>query len=94
MDLLDQFAMAAMQGELASQTSENWANEWNLAARAYEVANAMIAEREKGSVDSVYGIKQKLIQAIKEQHNIDVSNIPFSADHLVQILITGRITAG
>ena len=48
MDLRDQFAMAAMQGELASQRGGcEWANESHLAARAYGVADAMIAEREQ-----------------------------------------------
>lgn len=44
--LRDKFAMAAMQGELAGQCEGcSWANEQNLAARAYEVADAMMKER-------------------------------------------------
>ncbi|EZI39314.1 hypothetical protein K037_4060 [Acinetobacter baumannii 42057_6] len=47
-----QFAIAAMQGELAAQGEDfSWANEEALAARAYEVADAMLAERSK-HVDS------------------------------------------
>ncbi|EYS08469.1 hypothetical protein K013_4026, partial [Acinetobacter baumannii 25569_7] len=43
--LRDQFAIAAMQGELAAQGEDfSWANEEALAARAYEVADAMLAE--------------------------------------------------
>lgn len=65
------------------------------AAWAYKYADAMIAEREKGSVDSVYSTKQELIKAIKEQHGLDVSNLHFlTAGHLIFILRTGRITAG
>jgi hypothetical protein len=48
--LLDQFAMAAMQGELSAQsavTTVYWANEHNLAERAYDIATAMMKEREK-----------------------------------------------
>lgn len=48
--LRDQFAIAALQGELASQRDGcEWANEKNLASRAYEVADAMLAERSKHS---------------------------------------------
>jgi len=48
MDLRDQLAMVAIQGELASQRGGcEWANESHLAARAYGVADAMIAEREQ-----------------------------------------------
>lgn len=44
--LRDKFAMAAMQGELAGQCEGcSWANEQNLAARSYEVADAMMKER-------------------------------------------------
>ena len=54
-DLRDQFAMAAMQGELASQdfsTGDSWNTDKSgcrlqLAARAYEIADAMLAERER-----------------------------------------------
>ena len=50
MSLRDKFAMAAMQGELSAQSEDlTWANENNLAARAYEVADAMLAEREKNT---------------------------------------------
>ena len=50
--LRDQFAIAALQGELASQRDGcEWANEKNLASRAYEVADAMLAERSKVNLD-------------------------------------------
>lgn len=48
--LRDQFAMAAMQGELAGQRDGcEWANEICLANRAYEIADAMLAARDKNS---------------------------------------------
>jgi hypothetical protein len=48
MDLRDQFAMAAMQGELAGQSQYvNWSSEKQLSKRAYEIADAMLAERER-----------------------------------------------
>lgn len=46
--LRDQFAIAAMQGELAAQGEDfSWANEEELAVRAYAIAEAMLAERLK-----------------------------------------------
>lgn len=53
--LRDQFAMAAMQGEISSQcfqTGDQWNLEKNhcresLAERSYQIADAMLAEREK-----------------------------------------------
>lgn len=45
----DRLAMAAMQGELSSQNFEvgaHWANATHLAERAYEVADAMLKQRE------------------------------------------------
>ena len=50
LSLRDKFAIAAMNGELAAQnfvTGENWANEKDLAQRAYLVADAMIKERNE-----------------------------------------------
>lgn len=50
--LRDQFAIAAMQGELSAQGEDfSWANENELAIRAYAIADAMLAERSK-QVDS------------------------------------------
>lgn len=89
-DLRDQFAMAAMPALIMMGRTED-----KVAELAYKQADAMIAEREKGSVDSVYSTKQELIKAIKEQHGLDVSNLHFlTAGHLIFILRTGRITAG
>ena len=50
LSLRDKFAIAAMNGELAAQnfvTGEHWANEKDLAQRAYLVADAMIKERNE-----------------------------------------------
>jgi len=49
--LRDEFAMAAMQGELAAQGEG--VGQWlppfgSLAKNCYEIADAMLAEREKG----------------------------------------------
>lgn len=89
-DLRDQFAMATMPALIMMGRTED-----KVAELAYKQADAMIAEREKGSVDSVYSTKQELIKAIKEQHGLDVSNLHFlTTGHLIFILRTGRITAG
>lgn len=89
-DLRDQFAMAAMPALIMMGRTED-----KVAELAYKQADAMIAEREKGSVDSVYSTNQELIKAIKEQHGLDVSNLHFlTTGHLIFILRTGRITAG
>ena len=49
--LRDKFAMEAMNGELSSQGYDgmNWANETDLAQRAYLVADAMIKARSNES---------------------------------------------
>jgi len=48
--LRDKFAMEAMNGELSSQGHDfNWANEIDLAQRAYLVADAMIKARSNES---------------------------------------------
>lgn len=93
-DSRDQFAIAAMQGMSANPNGEDWTfdqiSEW-----AYKQADSMIAEREKGSVDSVFSIKEKLVKSIKEQHDLDVNSLKYlTAEHLIFILITGRFTAG
>jgi len=89
-DLRDQFAMAAMPALIMMGRTED-----KVAELAYKQADAMIAEREKGSVDSVFSIKEKLVKSIKEQHDLDVSSLKYlTAKHLIFILITGRFTAG
>jgi len=49
--LRDKIAIAAMNGELASQSfgvnHQVWANEKDLAKRAYEIADAMLKEADK-----------------------------------------------
>lgn len=48
MTLLDHFAGLAMQGELASQTPEReWTSPVKLVMYAYQVAEAMIAEKRR-----------------------------------------------
>ena len=48
MTLRDYFANSAMQGELSGQYSgNNWANEKDLAQRAYLIADAMLKQREQ-----------------------------------------------
>ncbi len=88
-DLHDQFAMAAMPALIMMGRTEE-----KVAELAYKQADAMVAEREKGSSESVHSVKQELIKAIKEQHDIDVSNLHLKAGHLIFVLKTGRITAG
>lgn len=67
--LRDKFAMAAMQGELASQRhGTEWTDIELLASRAYKVSDAMMKERAKQdfSVDPDYmGLKAIL----SEQNN-------------------------
>ena len=70
MDIRDQFAMAAMQGLLTS--GESW-NYNTIGRDSYDIADAMLAEREKDSVDSVTDAKAQLIRAIELEHNITVS---------------------
>lgn len=91
MDLRDQFAIAAMQAALG-QIAELGPELMKLvAAEAYEMADAMIAERESGSVDSVHSIKQALVQAIKDQRGLDVSQLTFfTSEQLITILTQGR----
>ncbi|MBL8320778.1 MAG: hypothetical protein JNJ93_00780, partial [Acinetobacter sp.] len=68
MDLRDQFAIAAMQAALG-QIAELGPEPMKLvAAEAYEMADAMIAEREKDDVETKDQIKQMLVEAIKENH--------------------------
>lgn len=53
MSLRDYFAAAAMQGELACQGgSGSWTNIASLSERCYGIADAMLAERQKGGTDA------------------------------------------
>lgn len=64
-DLHDQFAMAAMQGLVS-----RWGircDESDVSAKAYQIANAMVAERERGGSESLHGIKQELIQRLIDE---------------------------
>lgn len=89
MDLRDQLAIAAMQGMSASPNGKDWTFD-QIAEWAFKQADAMIAEREKGSVDSVLSAKVQLIQAIKLEHNIDLRNGEnFCIKHLIEYLRTG-----
>lgn len=45
--LRDQFAMAAMQGTLASDINDEYSSLGGIAKRAYDMAEAMLAERAK-----------------------------------------------
>lgn len=87
-DLRDKFAMAAMQGLLSAGITDRGL----IASAAYEQADAMIAERESGSVDSVASAKAQLIQAIEWEHNITFKNGEvFCIKHLIEFLRTGFI---
>ncbi len=91
MDLRDYFATAAMQGELSAQCEDlTWANEKSLAVRAYEIADAMIAERESGSCESVDSTKQKLVEAINRKHSGLTASVNESVEHLIFQLETGK----
>lgn len=88
MDLRDQFAIAAMQAALG-QIAELGPEPMKLvAAEAYEMADAMIAERDKGPVDSVTSAKAQLIQAIELEHNRTVSE-HLCIKHLIHYLRYG-----
>lgn len=86
-DLRDKFAIAAMQGLLSTGRVKD---RESVASAAYEQADAMIAERESGSVDSVHSIKIELIEAIKEQHGMEIGELPLTGSHLVSILKSGN----
>ena len=87
MDIRDQFAMAAMQGLLTS--GESW-NYNTIGRDSYDIADAMLAEREKDSVDSVTDAKAQLIRAIELEHNITVSE-HFCIVHLIHCLRFGFV---
>ncbi|OTG58850.1 hypothetical protein B9T36_10965 [Acinetobacter sp. ANC 4204] len=88
MDLRDQFAMAALQGFI-SHRGFLCVNE-QAAKRCYEIADAMIAEREKDSVDSVTDAKAQLVRAIELEHNITVSE-HLCIVHLIHCLRFGFV---
>lgn len=87
MDIRDQFAMAAMQGLLTS--GERW-NYNTIGLDSYDIADAMLAEREKDSVDSVTDAKAQLIRAIELEHNITVSE-HLCIVHLIHCLRFGFV---
>ncbi|MGX4756840.1 hypothetical protein [Acinetobacter baumannii] len=86
MDLRDYFAAAAMQGFISSNDHKDRAI---IAEFAYKQADVMIAEREKGTVESVDAVKQKLIEAIERKHSNLHPNIYMAVDHLIFQLETG-----
>ncbi|HEM7530089.1 TPA: hypothetical protein ACF00A_002888 [Acinetobacter nosocomialis] len=85
MDLRDYFATAAMQGFI----SGGWKDRTVIAETAYNQADAMIAEREKGTTESVDAMKQKLIEAIERKHSNLHPNMYMAVDHLIFQLETG-----
>ncbi|WP_312087611.1 hypothetical protein [Acinetobacter variabilis] len=82
----DQFAMAAMPALIMMGRTEE-----KVAELAYKQADAMVAEREKGSSESVHSIKLDLIKRIQEERGIDVSKSPLTVKHLLRILIDGEL---
>lgn len=86
MDLRDQFAIAAMQGQVAN----GWMKDQkNIAEVAYQQADAMIAEREKDDVETKDKIKQMLVDAINEKHPGLMPSTACTAEHLIFKLTTG-----
>lgn len=87
MDLRDQFAIAAMQGQVAN----GWMKDQkNIAEVAYQQADAMIAEREKDDVETKDQIKQMLVDAIKEEHPDMQTTVFLPARDLIYQLTTGK----
>ena len=84
MDIRDQLAM---QGLLTS--GESW-NYNTIGRDSYDIADAMLAEREKDSVDSVTDAKAQLIRAIELEHNITVSE-HLCIVHLIHCLRFGFV---
>lgn len=85
MDLRDYFATAAMQGFI----SGGWKDRTIIAEAAYNQADAMIAEREKGTVESIDSIKQGLVIAIGHKYPDLDASIHESANQLIYKLETG-----
>ena len=84
MDLRDQFAIAALPKLMGNYPAQNAAIE------AYKMADLMIADREKDSVDSVTDAKAQLIRAIELEHNITVSE-HLCIVHLIHCLRFGFV---
>jgi len=90
MDLRDQFAIAAMQAACGQMDVLGSETMKLIAAEAYEMADAMIAEREKHYVESVDEIKQMLVEAIREEHPSINTGVFIPAGNLIFQLATGR----
>ncbi|WP_303275521.1 hypothetical protein [Acinetobacter soli] len=88
-DLRDLFANAAMQGMQRDATKYDWTPA-GVAQAAYAQADAMIAEREKGSVETVDSTKQKLIDAINRKYQGLGPEFVMTIDHLIFQLETGK----
>lgn len=86
MDLRDYFAAAAMQGFISSGSKDREL----IAELAYKQADAMIAEREEGYVESVDQIKQMLVSKINELHPCICTTLNLSAEQLIFQLTTGK----
>ena len=86
-DLRDLFANAAMQGFCAHLGF--YAIDPDVADRAYQMADALIVEREKGSIETVDSAKQKLIDAINRKHQGLNPELVTTIDHLIFQLETG-----
>lgn len=87
-DLRDLFANAAMQGMQQDATKYDWTPA-GVAQAAYAQADAMIVEREKGSIETVDSAKQKLIDAINRKHQGLNPELVTTIDHLIFQLETG-----
>ncbi len=90
MDLRDQFAIAAMQAACGLVDVLNPETMKLIAAEAYEMANAMIAEREKDDVETKDEIKKLLVEAIKEEHPSINTGVFLSGKALIYQLVTGN----
>lgn len=88
MDLRDQLAMVAMQGFLSNLGF--YAVDEDVAERAYQMADAMIAEREKDDVETKDQIKQMLVDAINKAHPGMNTSTVCTAEHLIFQLTTGK----
>ncbi|CAI3129167.1 hypothetical protein B9Y25_06860 [Acinetobacter baumannii] len=86
MDLRDYFATAAMQGFISTGLKDRA----HIAEVAYQQADAMIEEREKGTNESVDAMKQKLIEAIQRKHCGLHPNMYMTVEHLIFQLETGQ----
>lgn len=84
-NLHDQFAMAAMQGFIADGAKDKEL----IAEMSYKQADAMVTEREKGSVESVDLAKKSLVEAINRKHPRLGANVNTSLNHLIFQLETG-----